>query len=244
MGTVMVMVLRRASNSIMAERTVIDCLSPSALLRLLAWMSPAFPVGTFAYSGGLEQAVADGLVSDRQSLESWIEVSLDHGTLRSDAILLAVAHAAADDADSLHEVAALALALAGSRERHAELTTLGASFVKAASAWEHEVFSRLPPVVPYPVAVGAVAGAHGVPAQFVVLALLQAYVAHLGSVAIRLGLLGQTAAVSLQAGFEHTLAERARVLSDCDLDDLGQASMIADIASLRHETQEPRLFRS
>ncbi|MFJ5487946.1 hypothetical protein ACIKTA_10135 [Hansschlegelia beijingensis] len=49
----------------------------AALLPLLVWLSPAFPVGGYAYSHGLEQAVEDGDVTDPASLEAWLDRGLE-----------------------------------------------------------------------------------------------------------------------------------------------------------------------
>ena len=58
-------------------------------LRLMQMLSPAFPVGSYAYSQGLEQAISDGNVTDAASLTGWITAILTHGSARMDAILLA-----------------------------------------------------------------------------------------------------------------------------------------------------------
>ena len=61
----------------------------AALQKLLTWLSPAFPVGAFAWSAGLETAIAERRVSDATSLEDWIGGTLKHGGMRTDAIVLA-----------------------------------------------------------------------------------------------------------------------------------------------------------
>lgn len=215
-----------------------------ALLRLMTWLSPAFPVGGFAYSGGLERAVADGLVKDAQDLETWIATAAKHGTVWNDAVLVASAHRDHADAERLEDLAALALALAGSAERHQEAVGLGSAFIEAACAWTDPVFHRLPPVTPYAVAVGAIAGAHGVALRDTVAAYLNAFASQTVSAGIRLSLCGQRHGIAVIATVEPLLVEIAETVVDTTLDDLGGATMMADIASLRHETQPVRLFRS
>jgi urease accessory protein len=85
-----------------------------ALLTLVQWLSPAFPVGSYAYSHGLEWAISAGEVRSAASLQGWVSVILAEGAGRTDAILLA--HALREDSD-LERLAALALALPASRER-------------------------------------------------------------------------------------------------------------------------------
>lgn len=97
----------------------------AALLRLMAWMSPAFPVGGFSYSGGLEKAVEDGRVRDAAELSGWVETLLHHGSLWNDAVFLADAWRCSQDAAALGETADLGRALAGSAERYRETVLLG-----------------------------------------------------------------------------------------------------------------------
>lgn len=215
-----------------------------ALVRLMTWLSPAFPVGAFSYSGGLEQAVADGDVSDAQTLRDWLLSLLAHGTLWNDAVLLAAAHRAFDDAERLAEVAALAEALSGSAERHLETMLQGGAFVAAATSWPHPVLDALGEAAAYPVAVGAVSAAHGIGAQAALAGFLHAVAANVVSVAIRCGVIGQKNAVSVLAGLEADITALAAEASGSTLDDLGSSTIRADIASLRHETLPTRLFRS
>lgn len=215
-----------------------------ALLRLTAWLSPAFPVGSFAYSGGLERAVADGLVRDADMLRRWLQTLIGNGSVWNDAVLLAASHQAHGDGDRLAELAELAAALAGSRERHQETMLLGEAFLAAAQAWPDDVFSRLPKKSAYPVAVGGVTGAHGVALEKALAAFLHAYLSQSVSAGIRLGVSGQKDGVAILAGLEEHVMDIAARAARSSIEDLGSATVLADIAGLRHETQQTRLFRS
>lgn len=215
-----------------------------ALLRLMAWLSPAFPVGSFAYSGGLERAVHDGLVTDAHSLATWAANLMERGAVWNDAVLLTESHRCHGQPERLGELAELAEALAGSRERHQETMLLGDAFLSAASAWPDEVFDRLPRHVAYPVAIGAVAGAHGVGSEKAVAAFLHAYLSQAVSAGIRLGVAGQKDGVAILSRLEDDITSVAKRATVSTLDDLGSATIQADIMSLRHETQSTRLFRS
>lgn len=215
-----------------------------ALLRLMAWLSPAFPVGGFAYSSGLERAVHDRLIVDAASLEAWLSTSLEHGFLWNDAVFVSLSAHAADEPDRLDELAELGLALAGSAERHMETLSLGKAFLAAAQAWPSEVFDRLPVECPYPVAVGAVASAHDIAAAQAVAAFLHAGISQAVSAGIRLGVAGQQDGLRILSGLETLLGEVAQRAAKAVLDDLGSATVQADIASIRHERQHSRLFRS
>ncbi|MGJ7038980.1 urease accessory protein [Shinella sp. BE166] len=223
--------------------TMAETASPVALVRLMTWLSPAFPVGAFSYSGGLEQAVSDGDIVEAGALRDWLASLLSHGNLWNDAVLFAEAHRIADDRERLAEVAALAEALSGSAERHRETMLQGEAFLAAALSWPHPVLAVLDKAA-YPVAVGAVSGVHGIAAEAALAAYLHAVVSNLVSVAIRCGVIGQRDGVATLAGLEEQIIALAATASASTLDDLGSSTIRADISSLRHETLSVRLFRS
>ncbi|WP_026618727.1 urease accessory protein UreF [Ensifer sp. WSM1721] len=223
----------------MAERV-----DTQALLRLVTWLSPAFPIGSFSYSGGLEQAVHDGLVTHAEDLRRWLETLMNHGTAWNDALFLAEGYRCHQDPSRLRAVCQLAEALAGSRERHMETMLLGEAFLAAAGHWPQPVLETLGSTVAYPVAVGAVAGAHRTGLEPALAAFLNASASNAVSVAIRCGVMGQRDGVGVLAALEETIAGVAARAAAGSLDDLGSAAVMADIASLRHETLHSRLFRS
>lgn len=209
-----------------------------ALLTVSQWLSPTYPVGAFAWSHGLEQAVQDGAVHDAASLADWLEVMLSAGAGRTDAILLVAAAQA--EGVALEEIAALAAALAPSRERLAETMGQGAAFAAVTGA----VRGFDLPDMPYPVAVGRAAALAGLPAVPVATLFLQAVAANLVQAAQRLMPLGQTAAQQVLAGLAPVCVEVAGAAAEAGLDGIGGAAFAIDIASMRHEAMEPRLFRS
>lgn len=214
------------------------------LLRLLAWLSPSFPVGSFSYSHGLESAVEAGQVGDRDGLRDWIDMVLRRGSGWNDAVVLCDAWRRAGDGGDLAELNALAEALAGSKERHLESTLQGAAFRDAVTAWSCPALDALPEGCVYCVAVGAAARDHGIACQAAVAAFLQAFASNLLQAAIRLGVIGQTAGVALLAALEETVTVTARRAATSSLDDLGSLTIMAEVAAMRHETLYSRLFRS
>ncbi|MBB4952693.1 urease accessory protein [Agrobacterium vitis] len=228
---------------------MVEAFTTQSLLRLIAWLSPAFPVGGFAYSSGLEKAVDDGLVRHQADLAAWLTALLQHGTLWNDAVLLAEAWRSFKQRPALESVAELAAALAGSKERSLETMALGCGFRDAARAWPTPSLAGTPldwlqGAVAYPVVVGAVAASHGVGCEAVLAAYLHAGVSQQVSAGIRLGLIGQSHGVALLVRLEETIAAVAARAVDSTLDDLGSATIAADIVSARHEIQTTRLFRS
>jgi urease accessory protein len=219
----------------------------------MIWLSPAYPVGGFSYSHGLERTVEAGKVRDAATLGDWVEDVLHHGAGRSDAILLAETWRAvtAGDEQLLAETVELAAALAPSAERRLETLAQGAAFLEATRAvWPSAALDRLAAQVQdsreiaYPVAVGACASAHGLPLQPTARAFVQAFAANLVSAGVRLVPLGQTDGLRVLARLEPLIPPLVARALGCNLNDVGGAAVMADIASMQHETQYTRLFRS
>lgn len=221
-----------------------DAASTHALLRLMAWLSPAFPVGSFSYSHGLERAVHDGQVGDAETLREWLGALLQHGSGWNDAVVFAESWRQAASGHGPLEMAELGEALAGSSERHLETMLQGGAFLAAARPWAHPVIDELPAHCPYAVAVGAVAGAHGIEIGSGLAAFLQAFVSNQIQAGIRLSVIGQKDAMRLLAGFEDAVTLTAARAAVSSLDDLGSATFAAELSSMKHETQYSRLFRS
>ncbi|WP_244510307.1 urease accessory protein UreF [Aureimonas sp. AU20] len=216
----------------------------AALVRLLTWTSPAFPVGAFAFSHGLEAVIAEGRVRDGEALFGWIETLLLHGSGWNDLVFLTEAHRLASQGETgpgWDDLVALARASAGSAERRREVMDLGRAFAEAAAPWAEPLQPGAAPV-PYTLAFGALAAREGVPLLPCLAAFAHAFAANLASVAVRLVPLGQREAVRVIRRLEPVVGSAARRAAGSTLDDLGSAAILSDIAALRHETLQPRLF--
>jgi len=235
------------------QATESDGTHPPPLLdvRLAIWFSPAFPVGAFAYSHGLEWAVERGWVKDRAQLEAWLTDLLAHGSPANDLILLQLAAAAAQG-HRLSELSALnelACALQPSAERRLETVQQGNAFLQLmTAAWTFPALaamaSRLAPDVAYPIAAGIGTAGHGIAVDQALQAYAMAFVANITSAAIRLSVIGQTDGQRVIATLMPAVLAAARRAGSATLDDLGGAAFRCDIASAAHETQHTRLFRS
>jgi len=223
----------------------------AALYRLMTWLSPSFPVGAFSYSGGIEWAVEAGDIGDAASLRDWLVSMLADGPGFCDGVFLAHAHRAASSRDDtgLRDIAELAAAFVPSRERQLETSAQGRAFIDIArAAWNcdglDQMISHCDGTIVYPVAVGLVSAAHAIPLAPTMHAFLHALTSNWISAGARLVPLGQTDSQHVLALLEPTVVSTAKRALTASLDDLGSATFRADLASLRHETQYTRLFRS
>ncbi len=218
--------------------TIMTMPDTAALLTLMQWLSPAYPVGAFSYSHGLEWAVEAGDVTNAGSFATWIGDILQHGAGRNDAILLASAYRAT--LDEMADIDATARAFAASRERLMETQFQGDAFCRTVAATHGAALNGLC----YPVAVGAAARLLDVPLAQTLPMYLHGFAANLTSAAIRLVPLGQTEGQSTLAGLAPLCQTIAMQTAGQTLDDLGGCCILGDIAAMKHETQYTRLFRS
>ena len=206
------------------------------LLRLMQWLSPAFPTGAFAYSHGLEAVISDGEVTNAASAQDWLSDILQFGAGWQDAVLLACAlRPDADHAD----LGDYARALAPSRERLAETLDQGTAFARAVAALGVTVDAA-----PLPVAMGQAARGLDLPAEQIIALYLHSFAANLVSVAVRFVPLGQSDGQRVLAALHPTILDLATRAATADLTDLTTASFRADLAAMRHETMDIRIYRT
>jgi urease accessory protein len=208
-----------------------------SLLLLLNWMSPAFPTGAFAYSHGLEWAIVEDGVGDAARVEAWIRDVIVSGSGWNDAVLFNQCWQL--NAGQLNQ---RALAMAGSKERYLETTQLGRSFAIAAAVWTDQAHDD--ELIAYPIATATACKAMGIDQAAASLAFLQGFCQALVSVAVRLVPLGQTAGLRILRNLMPTITTVSQCAFEASLDDLGSNTITADIASMNHETQQPRIFRT
>lgn len=220
------------------------------LYRLLTWFSPSFPVGSYAYSHGLEYAVESGLVHNRTSLEEWLEGILRFGTGRTDGMFFVAAFRVNPcDLESLSD---LATALKGTREIGQESLRQGRAFTTAMASLQptfaHNALNFLSSSsvkpLPYPIAVALACRLNEIPLNSALAAYLHSFVANLVSAGIRLVPLGHTDGQIALARMEIPVAEVVKEALQTTQDDWGSATPTLDWVSMKHETQHTRLFRS
>lgn len=205
-------------------------------LQLVQWLSPAFPIGAFAYSQGLEAAIAAGDVQDAAALQDWIAAVLTHGSGRLDAVFLALARGEGD----VMALAELCRAMAGSSERLTEMTEQGRAFGLTIAA----ITGVSQPLLPYALAVGLATRALRLETPEVIMLWLQGLAAQLTSVAVRFVSLGQTEGQQVLARLVPLIAGLAETYATLGLDDLSSTAPGADMAAMQHETMDVRIYRT
>jgi urease accessory protein len=226
-------------------------LEPAALYRLMSWFSASYPIGAFSYSSGIEWAVEAGDIRDATTLKSWLAVMIGEGGGFCDAVFFAHAYRAADCGDDvlLREVAELAVAFAPSKERQLETTAQGGAFFEVTrAAWPSPMLDRLAAVpgngAALPVAAAIACAGHGIPLRPALHCHVQMFAANLVSAGVRLIPLGQSDGQRVLAALEPVVARTVVQALETPLDEVGGAALRADLASMHHETQYTRLFRS
>ncbi len=207
---------RDAGRGARRSTDVANCCRTQALYRLMIWLSPAYPVGAFAYSSGIEWAVEAGDITNAETLRAWLESMLTAGAGINDGILFAHMHRAmtsGDDAGAV-EIAELAAAFVPSRERYEETTKLGRAFVDVTqAAWPCRALAKLQEIwtgaIAYPVAVGTACAGHAVPLAPALHAFLTAVVSNWISAGVRLIPLGHTDSQRLLQTLEPVVAATA-----------------------------------
>lgn len=207
----------------------------SALLSVVQWLSPAFPTGAYVYSHGLESVIAQGVVRDTSSMRAWLEGVLEHGAGWQDAVLLARALAGEDPED----LDALARALAPSSERLEETLAQGAALTRTLSGMGLPMRPRA-----LPVALGTAAAPLLLPPETVISLYLQSFAGNICTIAVRHVPLGQTDGQRLLASLAPLITALAARAATASLEDLGSATLAADLAAMTHETQTVRIFRT
>lgn len=232
----------------MTGTTTTPMTTDADIFRLMTWTSPAYPVGGFSYSHGIEMAVEEGRLRRQAELVAYITSVLRQGAGCVDAVLFAHAHRAPDD-ECLDEIAELAAAWRGTAETALEATQQGGSFASVtAKCWPDARYAafaaRHRGRLSHAVAFGAAAGMAGIALRPALFAFLQGFCANLVSAGVRLIPLGQTDGQIATASLLPIITECTDSALTASLDELGTASPLLDMLSMRHETQYTRLFRS
>jgi urease accessory protein len=246
---------RKRTSAVRPRATVAGgathALGVGELYRLMTWLSPAYPTGAFSYSSGIEWAVESGDITDAETLRRWLSVMIGEGSGFCDAVFFAHAYRAAENSDdeALRTVAELAVAFTPSKERHLETTAQGRAFLDVTcAAWGSDALDRLEALaiesIALPIAVAVACAGHGIALAAAAQCYMHALAANLVSAGVRLIPLGQSDGQRMLAALEPVVTATVTRALATPLDDVASAAVRADLASMQHESQYTRLFRS
>jgi urease accessory protein len=208
----------------------------SKLITVMQWLSPAFPIGGFAYSHGLEWAINKGYVSNREELQKWVSDLLEYGSLKNDAILIKLVLKGSDP----KEINEIAMALCPANERLSETQLQGSAFCKIM----REVWSLEIDDLTLPIALALAAKNESIDQNLVVPAYLHSFCSNLISVAMRLIPIGQTDGQKILRELSPLISDSVRAVAKSNKDDLGSACFLSDVSAMQHEYLQPRVFKT
>ncbi len=219
------------------------------LLNLLQLTNSAFPVGAYSYSEGLEQLVAWGTIEDEPSLEHWLKRELKCGAIRVEAAVMLRAYQAAK-LGNLEKLSYWNDWLRAARETE-ELREQSWQMGRALTRLLQQLEPQLMPMVKacgsdcnYAIAFAIVAAHWQITDKTAVLGYLHSWATNLIGAGVKLIPLGQTAAQQLLLKLHISIVESTAEILALPDDDLSSCTWGLALASMAHETQYSRLFRS
>ena len=205
-------------------------------MTVMQWMSPAFPIGAFAYSHGLEWAIDKDHVSNGEKLQKWITDLLEYGSLRTDAIFISLILRGHD----VRKMNELSMALCPAGERLLETKLQGSAFAKVIEdVWQQDIGE-----LSLPIAVALAAKNQSIEQDLILPAYLHAFCSNLISAAIRLIPIGQTEGQRIMLELYPTISDLVKTASESEIDDLNSACFFSDISAMEHEYLQPRIFKT
>ena len=205
-------------------------------MTVMQWMSPAFPIGTFAYSHGLEWAIDKGHVSSGEKLQKWITDLLEYGSLRTDAIFISLILRGHD----VRKMNELSMALCPAGERLLETKLQGSAFTKVIEdVWQQDIGE-----LSLPIAVALASKNQSIEQDLILPAYLHAFCSNLISAAIRLIPIGQTEGQRIMLELYQTISDLVQTASESEIDDLNSACFFSDVSAMEHEYLQPRIFKT
>ena len=205
-------------------------------MTVMQWMSPAFPIGAFAYSHGLEWAIDKDHVSNGEKLQKWITDLLEYGSLRTDAIFISLILRGHD----VRKMNELSMALCPAGERLLETKLQGSAFAKVIEdVWQQDIGE-----LSLPIAVALAAKNQSIEQDLILPAYLQAFCSNLISAAIRLIPIGQSEGQRIMFELYTTISDLVQTASESEIDDLNSACFFSDVSAMEHEYLQPRIFKT
>ena len=219
-----------------------------SLLSALHLASPALPVGGFAYSQGLEQAIEDRWVTQVEQAYVWIRDVLLLNLARQELPLWLVCHRAVMQLDwsALATANQELYALRETAEFRLESVQMGHSMTKLFAQWPQGAALNALSIElwTYPASYAALAAISGVDETMASTAYLWSWVENQVLAAVKIIPLGQIDGQKLLHRLKGDVERATEIARSTDPAHAGSAAFGLAVASARHESQYSRLFRS
>lgn len=222
-------------------------LTDSQFLYMLQLASPALPVGAYSYSEGLEMLVENQTISHAEHLKDWLAAELRYGAIRLDAAVMVRAYQSAilGDVDSLCRWNLWLSAARETQELRAASWQMGRSLGQLVGKLKPHLLPLVNAVghpINYAIAFGIAVGETNI--QAALLGYLHGWASNLITTGVKLIPLGQTTGQELLLELQPLLSVAMGEILALEDDELSCCSWGLSLASMQHETQYTRLFRS
>lgn len=225
-----------------------------ALLNLLQLASPALPVGAYSYSEGLESLIESQAIANREQLDRWIVRELQYGSIRVEAAIAVRAYRSFSEGNlaQLQYWNAWLSASRETQELRQQSWQMGRSLLQLLANLQGDgcadlsVRAFVPALSPcnYAVAFGIAAVLGNIPLETAAIAYLHSWATNLIGAGVKLIPLGQTAGQQLLASLRDRFAASSQEILGLTDESLDSCNWGLTMASMAHETQYTRLFRS
>ncbi len=224
-------------------------LTDSHFLSILQLASPAMPVGAYSYSEGLETMVENGAIANQENLKQWLQAQLRYGAIRIEAAVMLRAIQSVNTGD-LQALTRWNLWLSAARETE-ELRAASWQMGRSLMQLFGKLIPQILPIVNsvgnpcnYAIAFGIVCAHWQVNIKAAILGYLHSWASNLITAGVKLIPLGQTAGQELLLDLQPLLNIAAMEILTLEDDNLDCCSWGLSLASMQHQTQYTRLFRS
>ncbi|MBL1173922.1 urease accessory protein UreF [Pantanalinema sp. GBBB05] len=221
----------------------------AALLSLLQLASPALPIGAYSYSEGLETLVDQGIITNANQLNHWLTQELSYGAVRLEAAVMSRAYQATQHQNwtELNYWNSWLSATRESEELRRQSWQMGRSLLRLV-----QELSPNPIVPPFhqadecnsAIVMGMVAADWQINLPSAVLGFLHSWTSNLIGAGVKLIPLGQTVGQQILVRLSPTIQTTAHTVLNLTQDELASCGWGLALASMTHETQYSRLFRS
>ncbi|MDB9320342.1 urease accessory protein UreF [Nodularia spumigena CS-591/04] len=224
-------------------------LTDTNFLYILQLASPGLPVGAYSYSEGLEMLVEKGIISAQNSLKHWLEAELHYGAVRLDAAVMvrSAQSAAMGDISALSRWNMWLSAARETQELRASSWQMGRSLTQLLGKLQPEIIPLVNAVgnpCNYAIAFGIAVTHWQINIKAALLAYLHSWASNLITSGVKLIPLGQTAGQELLLELQPLISTAVGEILALEDDELSCCSWGLSLASMQHETQYTRLFRS